>query len=128
MKLLPACGSASLASAAIVFLPVAVASFLDSPTDPPTVSELLGLASTVTLYALLVRFLFGVPIHWALRRVGWHSLWQYVLVGALLALAVARLFFDPAEGLRWFLGSATLLALAGSIGAFIFWRNHVRGA
>jgi len=117
-----------LASAAIVFLPVAVASFLDSPTDLPTVSELLGLAATVTLYALLVCFLFGVPIHWALRRVGWRSLWQYVLVGALLALAVARLFFDPADGLRWFLGSVILLALGGSIGAFIFWRNHVRGA
>ena len=63
--------------------------------------------------------LLGIPTYLFFRRRGWHSLWQFMLGGAILGtLCAAPLFGDGVlQALRW----AALFSAYGSAHAAAFW-------
>ena len=80
--------------------------------------EVVGLIVTMPL-AVVIAFLFGLPMYLLLRKLGWVSWWQVTLAGAVIVLPFAALL-----GPQWRFISAVILS--GSSASLLFWFIGIR--
>lgn len=104
--------AAGLCGAAVLIGSVA----MTLPAGADWLGGLLVFAFIITLYGAIATVLLGLPAHLLLGRMGWTSLWAYILAGLIAGAGVALLLMSAGEPVI-----IAVSLVAGGSAATVFW-------
>lgn len=116
----------------------ALAAFLIAPLVPPILMFLLSnsrdgawVAKFALLFSLGMTLIVGMPLHVLFRRLGWATVWGYVLIGACGGLVASVLIFASTimnalatdEPGPWtsFAFVSVMVGMLGCLSGVVFW-------
>jgi hypothetical protein len=109
--------AASLMSPALI--PAAVLAF--ALVDGVSLRESIVLAGIYAVFTYSGTFIFGIPIHLVLDRIGLRGLVPYALSGALAAVAILLGFFVVEQNVTIDPVTVAMFGGAGALTAAVFW-------